>query len=57
MNKKLKLALATNDAPGAMDSRTPRLQKIEWDKDRMPILGIPQKEGEPMAKPSGSPIN
>jgi hypothetical protein len=23
----------------------------------MPILGIPQKEGEPMAKPSGSPIN
>ena len=46
-----------NDAPGAMDSRTPRLQKIEWDKDGMPILGIPQKEREPMAKPSGSPIN
>ena len=46
-----------NDAPGAMDSRTPRLQKIEWDKDGMAILGIPQKEGEPMAKPSGSPIN
>ena len=36
-----------NDAPGAMDSRTPRLQKIEWDKDRMPILGIPLKKENP----------
>ncbi len=46
-----------NDAPGAMDSRTPPVyKKIEWDKDGMPVLGI-QKEGEPMAKPSGSPIN
>lgn len=36
-----------NDAPGAMDSRTPRLQKMEWDKDGMPVLGIPQKKENP----------
>jgi len=46
-----------NDAPGASDSRSPRLQKIDWDKDGMPVLGTPQKEEEPMARPSGSPIH
>ena len=30
-----------NDAPGASDSRSPRIKKIEWDKDGMPILGVP----------------
>ena len=45
-----------NDAPGAMDSRTPRLQKIEWDKDGMPILGIPDKTGTILPKPSGTKI-
>ncbi|KAB5211456.1 glycosyl hydrolase family 43, partial [Bacteroides thetaiotaomicron] len=43
--------------PGASDSRSPRLQKIDWDKDGMPVLGTPQKEEEPMARPSGSPIH
>lgn len=45
-----------NDAPGASDSRSPRLQKIDWDKDGMPVLGT-LKEEEPMARPSGSPIH
>lgn len=43
-----------NDAPGVVDSRSPGLQKIEWDKEGMPILGTPNKEGEAMAKPSGT---
>ena len=46
-----------NDAPGASDSRSPRLQKIDWDQNGMPVLGTPQKKEEPMAKPSGSPMN
>ena len=28
-----------------LDSRTPRMQKIEWDKEGIPVLGVPQKEG------------
>lgn len=43
-----------NDAPGASDSRTPRLQKINWDKDGMPVLGSPKTIGEPLPKPAGS---
>ena len=38
-----------------LDSRTPRMQKIEWDKEGIPVLGIPQKEGLPLRKPSGTP--
>ena len=38
-----------------LDSRTPRMQKIEWDKEGIPVLGIPQKEGFPLRKPSGTP--
>ena len=34
-----------NDAPGATDSRSPRLQKISWDANGMPVLGKPCKEG------------
>jgi len=33
----------TNDAPGAIDSRSPRLQKLKWDKEGMPVLGTPLK--------------
>lgn len=43
-----------NDAPGALESRSPRLQKIEWDAEGMPVLGIPEKEGTPLPLPSGS---
>ena len=35
--------------------RTPRMQKIEWDKEGIPVLGVPQKEGVPLRKPSGTP--
>jgi len=42
-----------NESPGAIDSRSPRMQKIDWDKDGMPILGIPLKENERLKKPSG----
>lgn len=38
-----------------LDSRTPRMQKIEWDKEGIPVLGVPQKEGVPLRKPSGTP--
>lgn len=44
----------TNDAPGARDSRTPRMQKIEWDAAGIPVLGIPVKEGEPLPLPAGT---
>ncbi len=43
-----------NDAPGAIDSRSPRLQKIEWDKDGMPVLGTAEKAGTILSKPSGT---
>lgn len=39
-----------------LDGRTPRMQKIEWDKNGIPILGIPQKENIPFPKPSGTPL-
>lgn len=43
-----------NDAPGAQDSRSPRMQKITWDKDGIPLLGIPDKEEVIHTKPSGT---
>lgn len=41
-----------NDAPGATDSRTPRLQKLEWDKDGIPVLKAPIREDSALPKPS-----
>ena len=35
------------------ESRTPRLQKISWDENNMPILGKPVRLGKPLPKPSG----
>lgn len=43
-----------NDVPGATDSRTPRLQKLTWDKDGIPILAPPVNENTVLAKPSGT---
>lgn len=43
-----------NEAPGAIDSRNPRMQKIDWDNQGIPILGKPVKVGEELKKPSGS---
>lgn len=42
-----------NDPSGTMDSRSPRLQKIEWSEDGYPYLGIPLPEAVRIAKPSG----
>jgi len=42
-----------NESPGASDSRSPRMQKIDWDGNGIPILGIPVKESEKLKKPSG----
>lgn len=38
-----------------LDGRTIRMQKIEWDENGIPILGIPQKESTLLPKPSDTP--
>ena len=43
-----------NEPPGALDSRSPRLQKIQWNKDGSPIFGEPIPESVSMPKPSGT---
>lgn len=35
----------------AVDSRTPRMQKIEWDENGFPILGVPLPETAKIKKP------
>ena len=45
-----------NDAPGASDSRSPRMQKIEWDAEGMPVFGKPYSEQTLLRKPSESKI-
>jgi len=42
-----------NEVLGAIDSRAPRLQKINWTDDGTPILGEPVQDSIPMTKPSG----
>ena len=42
-----------NDPAGSRDSRKPRLQKIEWDKDGIPYLGVPLPLSVRLNKPSG----
>lgn len=34
----------SNEPPGALDSRSPRMQKLIWDGNGMPVLGIPLTE-------------
>lgn len=31
------------------------MQKVEWDKDGIPILGCPQRQDTLLRKPSGTP--
>ena len=38
---------------GNMDTRSPRLQKMEWDNDGFPKLGAALSESEKLSKPSG----
>jgi GH43 family beta-xylosidase len=35
-----------NEASGALDSRSPRMQKVEWDAGGFPVFGIPTAETE-----------
>ena len=43
-----------NDGPGALDSRSPRLQKMYWDENNMPIMPVLKRTGTQLAKPSGT---
>lgn len=42
-----------NDPSGTRDSRSPRLQKIEWSEDGIPYFGVPLPESVRLRKPSG----
>jgi len=42
-----------NEPVGALDSRSPRLQKMSWNKDGSPSFGEPVPDSVPMVKPSG----
>ncbi|NDV66581.1 family 43 glycosylhydrolase [Bacteroides sp. 224] len=43
-----------NDGPGGVDSRSPRLHKIEWDEEGIPILNNLTTEGTPLPLMSGT---
>jgi len=43
-----------NEPPGAVDSRSPRLQKIEWNKDGTPYFSVPIPLSVVLPKPSGT---
>lgn len=40
------------DAPGAIDSRSPRLQQMQWDEKGMPVLPPPARAGTLLKRPS-----
>lgn len=42
------------DPPGMGDTRSPRAQKIDWDEEGYPIMGIPYPTSKPLPKPSGT---
>ena len=42
------------DPPGKGDTRTPRIQKFEWNKNDYPIFGIPLPTSQKLLKPSGT---
>ena len=43
------------DPPGMGDTRSPRAQKIEWDANGFPVLGVPFPTSKKLPKPSGTP--
>lgn len=45
-----------NSITGDTERRNPRLQKMEWDENGMPVFGIPLPVGTPLRKPSGTPV-
>lgn len=42
-----------NEQPGALDSRSPRLQRLEWNETGWPEPGIPVSKSKRLPKPSG----
>lgn len=42
------------DPPGKGDTRSPRAQKVEWNKEGYPVFGVPFPAGTQLAKPSGT---
>jgi GH43 family beta-xylosidase len=44
----------TNNPPMGIDSRSPRMQKIDWDENGVPVLGVPVGKLEKLKKPSGT---
>lgn len=46
-----------NSVTGESERRNPRLQKIKWDANGIPDLGIPVAVGTPLPKPSGTPVH
>lgn len=45
------------DPPGMGDTRSPRAQKISWDKNDYPVFGVPYPVSEKLKKPSGTKTN
>ncbi|MDA3854198.1 MAG: glycoside hydrolase family 43 protein [Bacteroidales bacterium] len=45
-----------NDPPGNADSRSPRMQKINWKDDGSVYLGVPVPENVYLNKPSGTKL-
>ena len=46
-----------NSITGESETRNPRLQRIEWGTDGMPVLGTPVSIKERLPKPSGTVVN
>lgn len=42
------------NSDGGPEIRSPRIQKIEWGPDGLPVFGIPVPEGASLPKPSGT---
>jgi GH43 family beta-xylosidase len=44
----------SNPNEGCGNKRSPRAQKFTWNKDGSPNFGVPLKDGQPLAVPSGT---
>lgn len=42
------------NSDGGSETRSPRIQKMEWGNDGLPVFGTPVREGLPLPKPSGT---
>nr|WP_320057273.1 glycoside hydrolase family 43 protein [uncultured Bacteroides sp.] len=58
--KELYMLYQARDVPngdtGGPETRSPRMQRIDWDVNGMPVLGIPVRDGVALPKPSGTPV-